>query len=385
METLNDNRIALRLSFHEDMLPEEQARLLLKQFDNAIIDVLSKPDRLCTDFSSFPSSLLSITPPKQPMLQSDVHLLHEFVEHYATKTPSRVALEFVTSLNRDNIKSQWTFAEINNASNIVAHLVVRAGLQPGDLVAISFDKCPEAYFAILGILKSGCGYVALDPDAPIARRSYIISDSKAKLILTTTKHKPELTKMTDIPVVVLDKESLSPPASDQVSANPRRVDPDSLCYCLYTSGVCYWSSCWQNRAYRLTGTTGNPKGCDITHRNVVQSLLAFQRVFAGRWNDTSRWLQFASFHFDVSVLEQFWSWSVGICVVSAPKDLILSDLPGVIRQLQITHIDLTPSLARTLTPEDAPSLCEGVFITGGELLTQDVLDAWGRTGCIHNA
>ena len=114
-------------------------------------------------------------------------------------------------------------------------------------------------------------------------------------------------------------------------------------------------------------------------------MLAFQRVFAGRWNNQSRWLQFASYHFDVSVLEQFWSWSVGICVVSAPKDIILGDIVGFIRKLKITHIDLTPSLARMIHPQEVPTLCEGVFITGGEMLTQDTLDSWGPSECIFNA
>lgn len=132
------------------------------------------------------------------------------------------------------------------------------------------------------------------------------------------------------------------------------------------------------------GTTGTPKGCDITHENAVQAILAFQRIFVGRWDSESRWLQFASYHFDVSVLEQFWSWSVGIAVTSAPRDLILEDIPEIIRQLRITHIDLTPSLARTLRPDNVPSLWKGVFITGGELLKQEILDEWGPKACIYN-
>ena len=134
-----------------------------------------------------------------------------------------------------------------------------------------------------------------------------------------------------------------------------------------------------------TGTTGIPKGCDISHENAVQAMLAFQRIFAGRWTSDSRWLQFASYHFDVSVLEHFWSWSVGICVTSAPRDIILEDISRTIRQLHITHLDLTPSLARTLHPSKVPSLCTGVFITGGELLKQEILDVWGPELCIYNA
>jgi non-ribosomal peptide synthetase component F len=145
------------------------------------------------------------------------------------------------------------------------------------------------------------------------------------------------------------------------------LKPSDLCYCLYTSG-----------------TTGAPKGCELTHENAVQAMLAFQRLFNGHWDAESRFLQFASFHFDVSVLEQFWSWSVGVCVTSAPRDIIFQDIALAIRELRITHLDLTPSLAALIKPEDAPQLCKGVFITGGEQLKQEILDAWGSLGCIYN-
>ncbi len=72
-------------------------------------------------------------------------------------------------------------------------------------------------------------------------------------------------------------------------------------------------------------------------------------------------------------------------MASAPKDVILSDIPGVIRKLGITHIDLTPSLAGLLDPEDVPTLHDGVFITGGELLKQEILDKWGPKACLFNA
>ncbi len=63
--------------------------------------------------------------------------------------------------------------------------------------------------------------------------------------------------------------------------------------------------------------------------------------------------------------------------MSASRDLILEDPAGAISSLDITHIDLTPSLARLLHPDDVPSLCRGVFITGGESLTQEILTFGG--------
>lgn len=81
----------------------------------------------------------------------------------------------------------------------------------------------------------------------------------------------------------------------------------------------------------------------------------------------------------------FWSWSVGICVTSAPKDLLLQDICKAIQLLEITHIDLTPSLANLVDPRNVPLLCDGVFITGGELLKQEIIDIWGPYQCIYNA
>ena len=73
-----------------------------------------------------------------------------------------------------------------------------------------------------------------------------------------------------------------------------------------------------------------------------------------------------------------------IAVVGASRDLVLEDLPRFIQQQRITHIDLTPSLARLVHPTDVPSLWDGVFITGGEALKQEIIDAWGPKKVICN-
>jgi amino acid adenylation domain-containing protein len=370
LQPLSTGKLAMRLTFREDLVPIEHAAIMLRQYDALLLDVLQNPQNAC-DIAltrEFGADLLSITPPKEYQIPSEITLLHQFLERGARQWPEKTAFEFASSLDSENFKTHiWSYAEVEEQANKVANVLVQKNVQPGEIIAISFDKCPEASFAIIGIMKAGCAYVALDPNAPIDRVKFILEDSGAILVLTAGKIAQVLIENLEQEVIKLDEPGVCDKQSSNKPTLSRDVTFEDVSYCLYTSG-----------------TTGTPKGCLITHENAVQAMLSFQRLFAGHWTPDSKWLQFASFHFDVSVLEQFWSWSVGICVASAPRDLIFEDIPGTIRQLGITHIDLTPSLARLLHPDDVPSLWKGVFITGGEQLRQEILDVWGDKACIYN-
>ncbi len=352
-----------------DVLPPEQASLLLEQLEYTLNDTLCHPKHHSTDVSSIPKKLLSITPAKEVHIPSPVTTLHQFVEMQARENPHGTALEFVTSFGRyQNTKLRWTYRQLDGEGNKVAQFLVGMGIRPRSLIAICFKKCPEASFATVGILKAGCAFVAIDPEAPIDRQKFIIRDSHSSLVLAMTDTAAALREQSSARVICLDDIAdvlLTISPSWQRPEILNNLQGSDLSYCLYTSG-----------------TTGTPKACLLTHENVVQALMSFQRILP--WDRGSRFLQFASFHFDVSILEQYWSWSVGICVTSAPRDLILEDIGAAIRALGITHIDLTPSLAKTLHPDDAPSLRKGVFITGGEKLQQEVIDNWGSHGCLYN-
>jgi amino acid adenylation domain-containing protein len=352
--------VSMALTVNKGIVPEEHARILIQQYDHLLGQVLSEN----TPSRSSHKELYSITPAKHSSLPSSVRLLHQFVEEGARNTPDRPALEFAWDLNSSpKSRKIWSYQEMNSRANQVAHLIQAKGANPGDVVAVCMQKCPEASFAFIGILKAGCAFLALDPELPQARKEFILEDSGATVLLADQA--VDL-RDNELPTKVVDIYSIDLDSFPKSSIDIAAIDPQATCYCLYTSG-----------------TTGTPKGCELTHENSVQAMMAFQKLFAGRWNEKSRWLQFASYWFDVSVLEQFWSWSVGITLVGAPRDLVLDDITLFIQRLHITHIDLTPSLARILDPEDVPSLWDGVFITGGEALKQEIIEKWGshRTIC----
>ncbi|KAK4195852.1 putative peptide synthetase [Triangularia verruculosa] len=355
-----------RVTFFSDVLPREQAQILLRQFDAAVYHLAFGPDKHESDLFSDAPDIFSVLPPDKAELPTEVRFLHQFVERQSIETPEVTALSFVEAFQGGvPIEKSWTYKELNENGNRVGQMLAPY-VNVGEIVAVYFDKCPEAYFSILGILKAGCAFVALDPGAPATRNEFILRDSGASALLTTNERRSDLGFNTTVRVFSINTADLPlMPSNHVVPSSP--LEPSNVCYCLYTSG-----------------TTGTPKGCEITHDNAVQCMLAFRHIFKGKWDSDSRWLQFASLHFDVSVLEQYWSWSVGITLVAAPRDVILEDLSGTISRLGITHIDLTPSLARLVHPDDVPSLCRGVFITGGESLKQEILDVWGEKRVIYN-
>jgi amino acid adenylation domain-containing protein len=360
MEALGGDRLGLRLTVDPAQIPHEQANIMLQQMEAIIAGLLK--------FQNTPdTSILSIIPPKDPIIATDFKYLHEMTEASVEHYSDRVAMEFVDGLEDGRVSSRhWTYRELDQEANKIAHLLINRGVKPGDIVATSFDKCPEASFAFYGILKAGCAFCAIDPTAPAARKAFILQDSNAQVLLTSESIHSELRELTQCDIVDL----INLEDRDKLSTSPVSVSglsPSSVSYVLYTSG-----------------TTGTPKGCEITHDNAVQLVMSFKRLFKGRWTDDSRWLQFASYHFDVSVLEQFWTWIVGMRLICAPRDLILEDIAGFLDTMQITHLDLTPSLGRLLDPALVPSLHKGVFITGGESLKQDQINTWGDVGCLFN-
>ncbi len=360
-------QLRYQLSFFGDVLSREQAVQLLAQFDAVVQDLAFHPAGQEADLFKTRPELFSVLPPGMTEIPTTVRFLHQFVELQAQQKPYTPALHFVEGFDGDvPVGHHWTYKQLDDNGNRVAQLLL-PHVHSGDIVAIYFDKCPEAYFSILGILKAGCAFLALDPRAPRSRNEFILGDSGASVLVTLDRSGQGFGFSVSVPVIRISTVSLEAVPAVSSLTPDRNLEPSDVCYCLYTSG-----------------TTGTPKGCEITHDNAVQCMLAFQHIFTGHWQQDSKWLQFASLHFDVSVLEQYWSWSVGITLVSAQRDLILEDLAGTISRLGITHIDLTPSLARLLHPDDVPSLCRGVFITGGEPLKQEILEAWGSKGVIYN-
>ena len=78
-----------------------------------------------------------------------------------------------------------TYRELDEAANRLAHWLIGHGAGPGKRVALLFSRSVEAIVSILGVLKSGAAYVAIDPAAPQARIGFILDDAAPIAAVTT--------------------------------------------------------------------------------------------------------------------------------------------------------------------------------------------------------
>ncbi|MFI9271113.1 amino acid adenylation domain-containing protein [Kitasatospora sp. NPDC052896] len=147
--------------------------------------------------------------------------VHELLRAQARRTPDAIAIE------ADD--TTLTFAELDTASDHLAHHLHHHGIQCGDLVGIQLRPGARALIAVWGVWKAGAAFLPLDPDLPTARLHTMIEDARPALLLT------EDTTLEDAPTTDLP----------QVGAR-------DLAYVMYTSG-----------------STGRPKGVMVDHGNLT--------------------------------------------------------------------------------------------------------------------
>ncbi|UQC76767.1 uncharacterized protein CLUP02_18282 [Colletotrichum lupini] len=326
-----------------------------------IIDVLlSQPDMKLASLSvmddaetDYVSNTLSN---RTGLRVPEAELLHSAFERVATSTPDTIAVDF-------DGKEIVSYALLDKLSNRFAHTLIAHGVSSGDLVPLMLEKSVDMMVAILGVMKAGGAYVPLSPDNPNERNGFVVSDTRAKLLVAHPQHAEfgaYVKQLYGIESLVMPShETLSTVSSDGSDANIApitRTTPDNTAYMIYTSG-----------------STGMPKGVMVPHRAAAAAVTSMAQV-EGRFEGTWRTLQFANYVFDASVQDFFNTLSTGGTLCMAPTETLLSDITGCINRMDVRQAIITPTVAKLFSPEDVPGF--ETLIVGGEPLTPDVVEIW---------
>ncbi|MES1240935.1 MAG: non-ribosomal peptide synthase/polyketide synthase [Acidobacteriota bacterium] len=211
--------------------------------------------------------------------------VHRVFEEVAARQPEAPAVVWDTPEGERSL-SYGKLAE--DAARLAVRLIER-GVGPGVPVALDLPRSPGMITAMLAVLQAGGFYVPLDPEDTSERRSFILEDSGAALVLSAKDIKDQNPSL-----------SLQPLQSFMSRAGG---GPLSLAYMIYTSG-----------------STGRPKGVAVPHRAINRLVLETDYFHAGPGD---RIANLVNMTFDVSTWEVWGGLLLGAAVVTVPKELVL--------------------------------------------------------------
>ncbi|WP_142392524.1 AMP-binding protein, partial [Mycobacterium sp. 3519A] len=245
----------------------------------------------------------------------------------------------------------WSYGEVDEASNRLAHLLVELGAGPGRCVALLLERSADAVIAILAVLKSGAAYLPIDPVYPDARIGFMVADAAPVVAVSSAGLAGRLAGCGVVVVDVGDPVVARYPSTGLVLP-----DPDDVAHIIYTSG-----------------TTGVPKGVAVTHRNVTR---LFESLDLGLvWGPGQVWTQCHSYAFDFSVWEIWGALLFGARLVVVSESVAASpqDLHALVVAEKVTVLSRTPSALAAMPVEGLESVA---VMAAGEACPVEVVDRW---------
>ena len=211
-----------------------------------------------------------------------------------------------------------SYAELNHSANQLASYLRRCGVATGDYVPVLMARSLQMLIAQLALLKLGAVYVPIDPEVPFERRTFMIGDCGARLLLAESAMRAHLIGQVERCVsCAVEADAISREDGANLGVE---IEPQSPAYVMYTSG-----------------STGVPKGVVVSHRavrnlavNPGYANIGPRDCIAHHSNPT----------FDASTFEVWGALLNGAAIVIVPQPVVLDP----------------PKFARTLTEHGVTAL-----------------------------
>ncbi|MCP5103585.1 MAG: amino acid adenylation domain-containing protein, partial [bacterium] len=286
--------------------------------------------------------------------------IHRFFEEQVERTPDGIAvvLQGAGRKGRGNTGA-LTYRELNEISLRVARHLCSRGIKEKQLVGLNVKRSFEMIIGIMGILKTGAGYVPLNSTAPGSRNRYILEECRTELLLTTRGvfKEGETASWWEGETVYIEDFPVSSAAGPETSAETSAGTPGpGFAYVVFTSG-----------------STGRPKGVPTSHSNFAQ-LLHWGHARLG-FSSADRFIQNLSYYFDWSVSEIVIPLSLGAGLYIAPDEVLLTPRRSIafMDRHGITALHITPTQYRyILDAGPSPASLRYLFI-GAERLPSELV------------
>lgn len=345
-----DGALRLQCQYNRALFDGATIRQWLRAFDTLLRAAVERTE---AQFGSLPlvdevglMELASLQP--APVAFDRERRMHEYFEGQCDRTPDRIAVRFGADTCR--------YAALEDRANRITHLLRRHGVHRGSLVGVALDRSVDMLATLLAVLKSGAGYVPLDPQFPQDRLAYMAADAGLALLVTTREHASRF-DLRGRPILRLDAlvDELAAAANSRIGRDELAAEAEDVAYTIYTSG-----------------STGRPKGVMVPHRGVSNFLASMKREPGLVEKD--RLLAVTTLSFDIAVLELLLPLSVGAEVVLADRDTASDGhgLAALLASSQATVMQATPSTWRLLLDAGWHGTPDFKALCGGEALAPDL-------------
>lgn len=278
--------------------------------------------------------------------------VHELFVEQAKKTPDAVAVVFG--------EKEIAYRELDEMSNVLAHLLREKGVRRGDIVPIIAKRSWHILTAMLGILKAGAGYMPIAPDYPKARVQFILNEAKSKVGCALGYEE----QLEEIELLKLDELDLENARAEKRLPVENQNEAGDVCYVIFTSG-----------------STGVPKGVMINHQNVANySHNNNNNVCHAVIQESYRKIiSVTNIVFDIFVTESILPLLNGMTVYLTSDEEVFSQsaVNRIITENQIEVLQTTPTKMKGYlfdnTQKEYLSTLK-VIILGGEALTEGLYE-----------
>ncbi|MGB2784616.1 amino acid adenylation domain-containing protein [Psychrobacter sp.] len=254
-----------------------------------------------------------------------------------------------------------SYKELNDRSNQLARYLQSCGAGPNQLVAVSLERSADMVTALLAVMKAGAAYVPIDPLYPVDRVKYMLTESDAKILITSTSLQKDQNWYQGEKVLIdTDWERISKLSDNALPSNNSLED---IAYVIFTSG-----------------STGKPKGVQVVHRGLSNLVLDMQQRLKVTENDT--FLSVTTISFDIAGLELYLPLIAGAKLLIASQEEASNgeQLIEIIDENKCSIMQATPVTWHLLLTANWQCPAGFKILCGGEALSKDLARTLTNSG-----
>ena len=358
------NKITLTFEYSSLLFRRETIIRMSEKFKSVLEAISGKSDIMIKNISLIDNDevklLLRYNNTRKKSNEKQLTVNHLYETQCKIKS-DRAGITFV-----EESKSEIKYFEFDRNVNKLAYKILSSGEnKKGGLIGVACERNEFMITAVMAVLKSGNGYVPIDPYSPVKRAKYIIGDSGCSSILCESKF-IEFTKEVYDGEIITIEETLEQNIDPVKITFPFVNERDPL-FLLYTSG-----------------STGRPKGVLMPHKPIINLILWLREEYPV---DNEKILFLNPFTFDMSVWGLY-GWAVNgtsVCVLKHGDEKDPEKIAKAIKEKSITTIHLVPSMLAMLleylkeNPFDTKVVKLRYIFVAGEALNKNLIEKFNKS------